>query len=72
MDIQMPDMDGLEATRMLRATPQYANIPIIALTAMAVQGDRERCLAAGVTEYLAKPVSLRELAQKIQHLLSWV
>jgi PAS domain S-box-containing protein len=71
MDIQMPKMDGLEAIRRIRASDtQLANVPIIALTALAMQGDRERCMAAGANEYLSKPVRLRELAQMIATFLS--
>jgi PAS domain S-box-containing protein len=70
MDIQMPDMDGLEATRRLRAMPNYVDTPIIALTALAMPGDRERCLAAGANEYLTKPVSLKGLVTTIQRWLT--
>jgi len=69
MDIQMPGVDGLEAIRRLRADPDMHKIPIIALTALAMPGDRERCLEAGANDYLTKPVSLKHLAQTIETLL---
>jgi PAS domain S-box-containing protein len=69
MDVQMPGMDGLEATRRLRADPDFRTTPIIALTALAMRGDRERCIAAGATDYLAKPVSLKKLVQLIEEYL---
>ena len=69
MDVQLPGMDGLEATRRLRADPEFRTLPIIALTALAMPGDRERCLAAGASDYLAKPVSLKKLAAMIDEYL---
>lgn len=69
MDVQLPGVDGLEATRRLRADPDFRTIPIIALTALAMPGDRERCLAAGVTDYVTKPVSLKKLAVMIEDYL---
>ncbi|MBK8782663.1 MAG: PAS domain S-box protein [Anaerolineales bacterium] len=69
MDIQMPNVNGFEATRRLRSDPRFATVPIIALTAFAMSGDRERCLAAGMNEYLSKPVKLKELQQMIERFL---
>jgi signal transduction histidine kinase len=69
MDIQMPNMDGLEAISQIRQNPQLIKTPIIALTALVMAGDRERCLAVGANDYLAKPVQLRQLNLKIQELL---
>ena len=66
MDIQMPEMDGLHAVRRLRQIPGLETIPIIALTALAMPGDEDRCLAAGVNAYLTKPVSLRKLVETMR------
>lgn len=70
MDVQMPVLDGLEATKQIRQIPSLVNVPIIALTALAMTGDRERCIAAGANEYLSKPVKLKQLAKTINHLLA--
>ena len=68
MDVQMPEMDGFEATRQIR-NPQSAvpnhRIPIIAMTAHAMQGDRERCLEAGMNDYVTKPVDPQALAEAL-------
>lgn len=69
MDINLPDIDGLEATARLKASPQLAHIPIIALTANAMHGDRERFIAAGCDGYLAKPVTRFELLNTVAHFL---
>lgn len=66
MDIQMPEMDGLEAIHSIRQLENMAQRPIIALTALAMPGDRERCLAAGATVYISKPISLRYLHHTIE------
>ncbi|NUN66051.1 response regulator [Pseudanabaena biceps] len=70
MDIQMPEMDGLMAIKLIRANPEIKDIPIIALTALAMQGDRERCLEVGASEYLTKPFKFKSLFQMIQSFLN--
>jgi signal transduction histidine kinase/CheY-like chemotaxis protein len=69
MDIQMPGMDGLEAIREIRKMPNFDTTPILALTALVMPGDQERCLLAGATEYISKPVSLKQLLKTIQGLV---
>ncbi|PJF34936.1 MAG: hypothetical protein CUN49_13155 [Candidatus Thermofonsia Clade 1 bacterium] len=69
MDISLPQMDGLTATRRIKATPELQHIPIIALTAHAMVGDRERALEAGCDDYVSKPIDLRELATKLTQYL---
>ena len=69
MDLQMPVMDGFEATRRLRADPRYDGLPIIAMTANAMAGDRERCLAAGMNDHISKPIDLKQLFTVLRHWL---
>ena len=72
MDVQMPEMDGLEATRVIRQAEQQSgrHLPILALTARAMHGDRELCLEAGMDGYVAKPIRRAELNQALARLLA--
>ena len=70
MDVMMPDLDGLEVMRRLRADPRHTSLPIVAVTARALPGDRERCLAAGATAYLAKPIDADRLLSTVAALLA--
>jgi CheY-like chemotaxis protein len=69
MDCQMPVMDGYEATRALRKRPQLRDLPVIAMTANAMVGDREKVLAAGMNDHVAKPIRFEEL---LATLARWV
>ena len=69
MDVNLPDIDGLEVTARLKAIPEVCKIPVIALTANAMYGDRERCLAAGCDDYLSKPVMRDDLLKAVNRLI---
>lgn len=67
MDMQMPVMNGFEATQKIREIEEYKSIPIIALTAFAMKGDREKCLESGATDYIPKPIDSKEFIEKVKY-----
>jgi CheY-like chemotaxis protein len=70
LDMTMPEMDGFEMARRLKSNAEFKTIPILAATGLRSRGDRDRCLAAGCNDYVAKPVSVQELAQRLKALLA--
>lgn len=70
MDIQLPDMPGTEALALLRQNPRTRNIPVVALTALAMKGDRERLLADGFDGYLAKPIDVRTFVDSLEAVMA--
>ena len=70
MDLRLPGLDGWEATRRLKAEPETKAIPVIALSAYAMAGDREKALAAGCDDYVTKPVDFAKLLERIQTILA--
>jgi two-component system, cell cycle response regulator DivK len=69
MDLQLPELDGLEAVRILRADPRLADIPILAVTAHAMKGDDEKARAAGCDGFITKPIQVRDFAAKVAEFL---
>ena len=69
MDVQLPGMDGYEITRIMRKNPQTKELPIIAVTAYALKGDREKAMEAGCDGYMSKPINTRELPKMVEKLI---
>jgi two-component system cell cycle response regulator DivK len=70
MDVRLPDMDGTDATRLLKADPRTAAIPVVALTSLAMKGDREWFLSVGFDAYLEKPISVRDFPAQVRSALA--
>ena len=69
MDIQLPGMDGYEVTRIMRENPQTKELPVIAVTAYALKGDKEKAMQAGCDGYMSKPINTRELPKMVEKLI---
>ena len=69
MDMMMPDMDGFETIQKIKSNSETEDIPIIAVTAQAMKGDREKCLQAGAADYISKPINMKQLVDSIEKLL---
>ncbi|HLT88437.1 MAG TPA: response regulator [Sphingobacterium sp.] len=69
LDMMMPEMDGYEAIKQIRSSDVYGNVPIVAVTANAMSGDKEKCLTAGADDYIAKPIDVDRLIKVIEELL---
>lgn len=69
LDMMMPEMDGYEAIKQIRSSDIYGSVPIVAVTANAMSGDKEKCLAAGADDYIAKPIDVDRLMKVIEKLL---
>ena len=66
MDIELPVMDGISAVKIIKSRPQYKNVPVLALTAFAMKGDRERFLAEGFDDYIPKPIDMPDFMKKME------
>jgi CheY-like chemotaxis protein len=70
LDIQLPEVDGFELLQQLRQTEHWQEVPVIAITAMAMPGDRDRCLQAGANDYIAKPLHLETVIEKVKRYIA--
>lgn len=66
MDIELPDMDGVAVTKIIKSKPEYKNVPVIALTAYAMKGDRERFLGEGFDDYISKPIGVDDFMRRME------
>ncbi len=69
MDIGLPDMNGIEVTKIIKSRPQYKNVPVIALTVYAMKGEKEKILESGLDDYISKPINVPDFQKRI---ISWV